>query len=766
MKVNLVGSIFVLIVFSCLHCDVFCLPNPRGTTKDNVLNTVDSPLKVTRKNSSSSNDEAATITANIAAASGHGSQPYSSLWKVFDSEESIRAIQAKIMKSYMNFSVDPCDDFYEYACGNWENVHPIPKDKSEYSLFSLLNNNIQNELREILTQPITSINHSKQELSAEEKAKVYFMTCIDEETINRRGVDPLLYFIDELGGWPVLDENNWSEKEFDWLQLSIKTTLLGYPAVIFSDVEMDLRNSTRYAIYLEEGRLGLSNRDDYLNSDNEDHLDAYRNLIVTVLRLLDVDPEKAEETSKEIVDFEIQLANITTDPHVRVDLNEMYIPKTIAELNIEYENIDWIAFFSGILETRLHPNQTIVVLSANYYGNLTRLLKDVEPKTLANYMIWRGIHPFLDGLDENFRAALQTFKEALTGQKEPLPRWKECLKEVNTQVGMATGAMFVQRYFDEDSKNETVGLLSEVKDAFTETLMGLEWIDERTKELAHNKVNKTKLAVGYPDFILNPTELNKLYSDLKVMPEKRFENTLNLVKYSSRERRVRFSKNVDKEMWPSAPAVVNAFFEQTNNRIVIPVGILQPPVFHKNFPRALNYGSMGAFVGHELTHGFDDVGREFDSAGNMIPWWSMEAVKGFQEREKCFVDQYGNFSVNGKFLPGIMSKGENIADNGGVRQAFRVYRKWQIANKKSKRDSTEAMPGLNLTNDQLFFVAYGQSWCNAIRPEALENRLQTNFHCPGKFRVIGALANFEDFSDVFQCPVGSKMNPTKKCRMW
>lgn len=755
MKVNLFGSIFViLIVIVCLHSDVFCLPNPRGTnTKDNVHNSIDSPLKVAFKNSSGN------------SASGHGSQPYSSLWKVVGSEENIRAIQAKMMRSYMNLSVDPCDDFYEYVCGNWENVHPIPKDKSEYSVFSLLNNNIQNELREVLSQPLSNVQQVKQELSAEDKAKVYFTTCIDEETINRRGVDPLLYFIDELGGWPVLDEN-WSEEGFDWLQLAIKTSLLGYPAVLFTDVEMDLRNSTRYAVYLEEGRMGLSNRDDYLNAENSDHLDAYRNLIVTVLRLLDVDPEKAEETSKEIVDLEIQLANITTDTHVRFEISEIYTPMTIRELNSKFENIDWLRFFSGVLETPMDLNQTIVVLSLNYYGNLTHILKETETKILANYMIWRAIHPFLDGLDENFRAALQTFKEALTGQKEPLARWKECIKEVNTQMGMATGAMFVQRYFDEDSKKETVGLLSEVKDAFRETLSNLEWIDEVTKDVARNKVNETKLAVGYPDFILNPTELNKLYSDLKVMPGKRFENTLNLVKYSSRVRRKRFGESVDKQIWPSAPAVVNAFFEQTNNRIVIPVGILQPPVFHKHFPRALNYGSMGVFVGHELTHGFDDIGREFDSSGNMVQWWSSDAVKGFQERENCFIDQYNNFSVHGKFLHGTLSKGENIADNGGVRQAFRVYRKWQNVNKKSKRDSTEAMPGLNLTNDQLFFVAFGQSWCNAIRPEALENRLETNYHCPGKFRVIGALANFEEFSEIFQCPLGSKMNPIKKCRMW
>jgi len=278
-------------------------------------------------------------------------------------------------------------------------------------------------------------------------------------------------------------------------------------------------------------------------------------------------------------------------------------------------------------------------------------------------------------------------------------------------------------------------------------------------------VDKTTLALGYPDFILNKTQLNTYYEGLYFENEKYFENILNLLRFYNLKQEKKFGQEIDKLEWPVIPTTINAFFEQPKNRILFPAAILQPPVYPADFPKSLTLGGIGYFIGHELTHGFDTSGRAFDADGNIKNWWNDNSDQQFNDRAQCFIDQYSRYKINNKTINGDLTKGENIADNGGIRLAYKVYTEWLSGASKEEKEN-EVIPGLDLSPEQVFFVAFAQTWCDDIRPEAIENLLETDVHPPGKFRTLGVLQNFEEFSKAYQCPLDSPMNPTKKCKLW
>ncbi|KAJ4440179.1 hypothetical protein ANN_08317 [Periplaneta americana] len=439
-------------------------------------------------------------------------------------------------------------------------------------------------------------------------------------------------------------------------------------------------------------------------------------------------------------------------------------------------------------------------------------------RTTANYLLWRFVRHRVNNLDDRFQDAKQRFYYILFGREQAPPRWKYCVSEVNSHLGMALGALFVRKYFHENSKNDskqaslvyrsstrvsaseglsssavdrswrdlsssavdrswrdpefeyselslkTVQMTEDIMLSFRELLSQTNWIDRETKELASQKVDAIVLRIGYPDFILSPQLLNERYADLVIRPDQFFENTLNILRHATRIEQDRLGTHVNKTLWNTPPAIVNAYYSRYKNQIMFPAGILQPPFYHRYFPRSLNYGGIGVVIGHEITHGFDDKGRLFDKDGNLHRWWRDEAIEGFHRRAQCLIDQYSHYTVQEVSMPldGSITQGENIADNGGIKQAFRAYQRWLHEN----GDSSETLPGLNATGHQLFFLNFAQIWCGSIRPEAMRNKLKTAVHAPGKFRVIGTLSNSEDFATVFKCPLGSPMNPVNKCSVW
>ncbi|XP_061501026.1 neprilysin-4 [Anopheles gambiae] len=767
------------------------------------------------------------------------------------SPESVRAAQVAIMKQYMDPDADPCDDFYQYACGNWDRVNPIPKDKAALDTFELLRESLDLVLKQLLLEgepaglldvenalstvrsqpdgtkkststtttaasagwPTTTVtggpaqqqlhrvrkrgraenrNRSgravqnkliirsaqvkrvrrKRELlindDAEMKARHLFVSCMNYELIERRGLEPLRTLLHSLGGWPVLEPHTWDESSFDWLNLTAALRRYNNDVLIVEWVGPDIKNSDENIVQFDQTSLGLPTRDYYLQPGNRKYLEAYRQFMLEVIGLLDVPADTARQATDEMIEFETQLANITSTPEERNNVSTLYRKLMLDQLQEEVPQINWTHYLTIVTERPVNGSSFVVMFAMSYMRDLVELIDQTEPRIVANYLLWRFVRHRINNLDDRFLGAKQRFSNALFGRERNPPRWKNCVTQVNANMGMAVGAMFVRRYFDENSKRDTLTMTHELQDAFREILGRTGWIDMATRQLAEQKVNAMSLRIGYPDFILDPEQLSARYATLEIHPDRYFENTLNVLSHIRRTDQEKLGQPVNKTAWHTAPAVVNAYYSRNKNQIMFPAGILQPPFYHRHLPKAINYGGIGVVIGHELTHGFDDKGRLFDRDGNLYRWWSDRAIEEFHERAACLVEQYGRYRIAevDVQLDGENTQGENIADNGGIKQAFLAYSKWLAAQTDRRVLEAETLPGLNVTRTQLFFLNFAQIWCGAMRPEATRNKLKTAVHSPGRFRVIGTLSNSEDFAREYHCPVGSTMNPPGKCSVW
>ncbi|XP_053607755.1 neprilysin-4-like isoform X2 [Plodia interpunctella] len=868
-----------------------------------------------------------------------------SFWKGQGDRESIRTTQANIMKQYMDAEADPCHDFYQYACGNWAVLNPIPADKAGYDTFEILRENLDAVLKDLLEfkpsehitskypgahldikdnfickiknkeqdvkqdsgkfkikepdynkdtdfnrllesilresskdlfnktssksdlrekteivnrirryldkkskrilKPFSNIRNSflkhngktkrnklitrrfkrhakrrtnnfrkrnrneinrkylkrknigrkllsyqssesnnnritrespnkggqKIEFNSDDpakgdaalKARFLFQSCMNYDILKKRGHQPLLDLLDILGGWPILN-SQWNSSNFDWLMLMAKLRLYNNDILISEWVGPDIKNSDEFIIQFDQTSLGLPTRDYFLQDSNKIYLEAYKNYLVKIATLLGGNLLHVQKSADELIDFEIKLAKITSTPEDRRNISELYRRMPLRKLEELVPEVQWTRYLCIVMNRTVHSDETIVLFALNYVRHLVQLIKQTEPNILSNYLLWRFVRHRVNNLDDRFQSAKQQFYFILFGREQAPPRWKNCISQVNSNMGMALGSMFVRQYFDEMSKNDTLTMTREIQQSFRELLSMINWIDDKTKSLAAQKVDAMMLRIGYPDFILNKKELDDRYREVKIHPDKFFENILNILQHLTRMEQLRIGQPVNKTLWNSAPAVVNAYYSRNKNQIMFPAGILQPPFYHRHFPRSLNYGGIGVVIGHEITHGFDDKGRLFDCYGNLHRWWSDSAIEAFHQRAQCLIDQYGQYvvpEVNMK-LNGVNTQGENIADNGGVKQAFRAYLRWL----KKHGSQDETLPGLNHTHTQLFFLNFAQVWCGAMRPEAMRNKLKTAVHSPGRFRVIGTLSNSHDFAKEFRCPPGSQMNPVEKCNVW
>ncbi|KAH8384050.1 hypothetical protein KR009_011870 [Drosophila setifemur] len=794
-----------------------------------------------------------------------------SFWNEEGTKEGIRLAQSKTMKRYMDTKVDPCVDFYKYACGNWEKLHPIPKDKAGFDTFEMLRESLDLVLRNLLeknepTPPVAEprknrvrntlfkLNEQgeveeegegeadqaaglaaerikrhivsrrrllnrvlvrykrftngtkrkrlietrdktkdeeaaqnqkdkakdkpdseeqqqnandllKPQHDAQVKAKNLYRSCVNNGELSKRGLEPLHTLIRELGGWPVLDPE-WSDTQFNWQVLAATLRRYNNDILIVQWVGADIKNSEENIVQFDQTGLGLPTREYFLQPTNGKYLLAYQRYMSEVMHKMGASKADAQRVATELVTFETQLARITAPAEQRLNVTKLYKRMTLDQLQGAVPEIEWRAYLQSLQDREVKGSEEVVIYAVEYMGKLVTLLQEAEPRTVANYMMWRFVRHRINNVDDRFDDIKQSFYHALFGREESPQRWKVCIAQVNTNMGMAVGSMFVSRYFDNNSKRDTLRMTHDLQQAFRDILKTTDWLDPVTKQLAEEKVNAMSLKIGYPDFILNPSELNSKYAGIDIHPDKYFENTLNVLLHTAKTEQAKLNERVNKTNWQTAPAIVNAYYSRNKNQIMFPAGILQPPFYHRHFPKSLNFGGIGVVIGHELTHGFDDKGRLFDRNGNIHKWWTDSAIRGFDERARCIIAQYSNYTVDevGIVLNGESTQGENIADNGGLRQAFHAYNRWLKQHPAEAQD--EVLPGLNMTGPQLFFLNFGQVWCGAMRPEAIRNKLNTAIHSPGRFRVIGTLSNSYDFAREFNCAAGTPMNPTNKCSVW
>ncbi|KAB1268553.1 Membrane metallo-endopeptidase-like 1 [Camelus dromedarius] len=676
---------------------------------------------------------------------------------------------ARILQN-MDPSKEPCNDFYQYACGGWLRRHVIPETNSRYSIFDILRDELEIILKGVLENP------ASEDRPAVQKAKTLYRSCVNESVIEKRDSQPLLDILEAVGGWPVAMDK-WNESigpkwELEQ-QLAVMNAQFNKRVLIDLFIWNDDQNSSQHIIYIDQPTLGMPSREYYFNDGNNQKVrEAYLQLMVSVATMLRADlnlPTNSylvREDMEHVLELETHLANATAPQEERHDVTTLYCKMDLEELQGKFglKGFNWTLFIQSVLShvnIELLPNEEVVVYGAPYLQNLEDIIDIYSarhdpaippppsascPRTMQNYLVWRLVLDRISSLSQRFKDARANYRKALYGTTVEEVRWRECVNYVNSNMESAVGSLYVREAFPEDGKR-AVGalaeavreLISKMRAVFLETLDELSWMDESSKKKAKEKARtgpppppqamSIREQIGYPDYILEEKNrhLDEEYSKLNFSEDLYFENGLQNLKAGAQRSLKKLREKVDQNVWIIGAAVVNAFYSPNRNQIVysalpnpagavFPAGILQPPFFSKEQPQALNFGGIGMVIGHEIIHGFDDNGRNFDKDGNMLDWWSNFSAQHFQQRSECMVHQYGNYSwdvAEDQNVNGFSTLGENIADNGGLRQAYKAYLKWMAEGGKDRQ-----LPGLELTYTQLFFVSYAQAGARAPVPPA------------------------------------------------
>uniref|UniRef100_A0A8C8DDV0 Membrane metallo-endopeptidase-like 1 n=1 Tax=Oncorhynchus tshawytscha TaxID=74940 RepID=A0A8C8DDV0_ONCTS len=676
----------------------------------------------------------------------------------------------------MDATVEACQNFYQYACGGWLERHVIPETSSRHSVFDILRDKLEIVLK-VCKIDSRCIRKGVTVLSV--LSAVALIEQLDSK--------PLMRLIDSIGDWPVASEDWNSATEQAWsLEDTLATLNSHYHKKVILDMYVwtDDRDSRRHIIYIDQPGLGMPSRDYYFNDGNYKRVrEAYLQFMVSMARIarearnLTQEDDRVVEEMVQVLDLETDIANATSPAEERQDVTILYNKMTLSKLqesfnlnvNLSRMGFNWTRFVRGVLSSvavDLQREEEVVVYSSPYLEKMNDVLSKHTVRTLQNYLTWQLVMERVSSLSRRFKDARAHYRKALYGTTVEEARWRDCVRYVQGSMENAVGALYVRETFAGESKRMVSDLISKIQEAYVETLEELNWMDDQSKEKAREKAMAIKEHIGYPDHILEESnlKLDQEYAHLNFSEESYFENILENLQAEAHKTLKKLREPVDPDMWIIGAAVVNAFYSPNRNQIVFPAGILQPPFFSKQQLQALNFGGIGMVIGHEITHGFDDNGRNFDKDGNMLNWWSNYSAERFKDQSQCMVQQYGNFNwklAGGQNVSGISTLGENIADNGGVRQAYKAYMKWV------EREGEELrLPGLDMDHKQLFFLNFAQVWCGAYRPEYASQCIKTDSHSPLEYRVLGSLQNFGAFSDAFQCKPGTPMNPEIKCRVW
>uniref|UniRef100_A0A8D2D4D0 endothelin-converting enzyme 1 n=1 Tax=Sciurus vulgaris TaxID=55149 RepID=A0A8D2D4D0_SCIVU len=659
--------------------------------------------------------------------------------------EACIRVAGKILES-IDRGVSPCEDFYQFSCGGWIRRNPLPDGRSRWNTFNSLWDQNQAILKHLLEN--TTFNSSSE---AERKTQRFYLSCLQVERIEGAGSSATdETSLTRLGGWNITGP--WDQD----------TTGPPHSSPVY--VSADSKSSNSNVIQVDQSGLFLPSRDYYLNrTANEKVLTAYLDYMEELGILLGGQPTSTREQMQQVLELETQLANITVPQDQRRDEEKIYHKMSISELQTLAPSMDWLEFLSFLLSPlELGDSEPVVVYGTDYLQQVSELINRTEPSVLNNYLIWNLVQKTSSSLDRRFESAQEKLLETLYGTKKSCtPRWQTCISNTDDALGFALGSLFVKATFDRQSKEIAEGMISEIRSAFEEALGQLVWMDEKTRQAAKEKADAIYDMIGFPDFILEPKELDDVYDGYEVSEDSFFQNMLNLYNFSAKVMADQLRKPPSRDQWSMTPQTVNAYYLPTKNEIVFPAGILQAPFYARNHPKALNFGGIGVVMGHELTHAFDDQGREYDKEGNLRPWWQNESLAAFRNHTACMEEQYNQYQVNGERLNGRQTLGENIADNGGLKAAYNAYKAWL-----RKHGEEQQLPAVGLTNHQLFFVGFAQVWCSVRTPESSHEGLVTDPHSPARFRVLGTLSNSRDFLRHFGCPVGSSMNPGQLCEVW
>lgn len=667
----------------------------------------------------------------------------------------------------MRTDLDPCDNFYEFACGTWVQTHKVPEDKGSIDTMELVSDRLEKDLQDLLEV------ESSSNIEPIRKAKKFYQICMDTATINSQKLEKVQMFIGDLGGWPVLDPA-WNESSFD-LENSVAkfrqyTTNFVWPIphgiLMGLNILNDYKVYGKHVLYLDQPSLLMEGRDVYLDPKSP-VFKAYLKYASDVAIALGADPKVAEQQMKELINFETEIAKISVGVSDRRDMEGNYRRMNVSSLSQLYQQFDWLKYLRATFEdadVTIEEDEPIVLWMKPYYDALFPLLKKTPKRTIANYIVWRMITPQIITLDEKFSLMQLEFRKVTEGVKGLKARGLRCADTTNKYMDHATGRLYAEKIFGPRERDHMLELISYLRRIFKEIVTTADWMDQQTKKEALTKLEAMKSLIGFPSFIFNDTILTDVYSNISISDN--FFESLRKLRRHAGLRQLAELRQPSYERWPERPAIVNAFYHSGLNAIVFPAGILQSPYYDINYPASISFGGIGLVIGHEITHGYDASGRAFDAKGLLHNWWSDFSLENYNERATCVINHYSQFEVPNinMTINGNMTLSENIADIGGIKLSHLAYKQWL----KEHNNKDIRLPGLScFTNEQLFFINTAQLWCSKFTDEAAKRSVLTSVHSLPMFRVLGELRNSNEFTDAFSCRKGSYMNPDQpKCSLW
>jgi endothelin-converting enzyme/putative endopeptidase len=637
-------------------------------------------------------------------------------------------------------SANPCTDFYQYACGAWIKNNPIPPDQSIWGRFSELDEHNKYILREILEE---SAKPDPKRDAVTQKTGDFYGACMDVKAIDAKGLAPLQPFFNRIR----------NIKDTAGIAAEIARLHRDGVNVAFQfSSGQDAKDSTAVIAQLDQGGLGLPDRDYYLKDDPKSVELRYK-YVAHVARMLELAGEKpafAKTNADAIMKLETALAKGSLDKVSRRDPEKVYHKMSKQELGALAPGFHWDQYLT---DSGAPEFQSVNVAWPDFFKTLQAELQNTSLDDWKVYLAWHTLHATAAFLptpltEENFNF----FGKTLTGAKEMRPRWKRCVAFTDGDLGEALGKEFVDRTFGAEGKQRTLKMVDALEKALGEDIQALSWMTPATKQQAMVKLKAITNKIGYPDRWRD-------YSSVVIRPDDALGNDNRATEFEFQRQLNKIGKPVDRNEWDMTPPTVNAYYDPQMNNINFPAGILQPPFYDNKMDDAVNFGGIGMVIGHELTHGFDDQGRQFDAHGNLKDWWTPEDAKEFEQRAACVADEYSSFSVApGAYVNGKLTLGENTADNGGVRVALMALMNTLGNQAQTKIDG--------FTPQQRFFLSFGQVWCENAREEALRLQVQTNEHSPARFRVNGVVENMPEFQKAFACKAGDKMVVTNACHVW
>jgi endothelin-converting enzyme/putative endopeptidase len=636
-------------------------------------------------------------------------------------------------------SVSPCTNFYQYACGTWLKNNPIPPDQSRWGRFDELQENNREVLHQIAEKDATP---SPSRTPIEQKVGDYWGACMNESLIESLGTKPLQAELAFIAG---IQDRSTLAQELGRLHAMGINVLFNFSS------GQDFKNSNEVIAQADQGGLGLPERDYYFKDDDrsKEIRREYVKHVAAIFRLLGSAAQQADAQADVVMRLETALAKGSLDVTARRDPANVYHRMTLTQLQTLDPSFDWTAYLK---EVKAPSIQELNVAVPDFFKAMEPLVKSPASPDVKTYFTWQYVHsqaPLLPSafVAENFRF----YRTVLTGTKEMRPRWKRCIQMEDAELGEALGQEYVSRTFGQEGKDRTLEMVHYIEQAMGQDLQKIDWMSAQTKQKAIEKLHAIANKIGYP-------EKWKDYSTVRISREDADGNSVRAIQFEFHRDLNKIGKPVDRLEWQMTPPTVNAYYDPQMNNINFPAGILQPPFFSREGDDAANFGAIGAVIGHELTHAFDDEGRQFDANGNLSDWWTAADAKAFDQRSQCFVNEYGSFKVGDVYQNGKLTLGENTADNGGIRIAYMA-----LMDKLAGKPTTKVD---GFTPQQRFFLGFGQIWCENARPEQERLQATTDPHSLPQYRVDGTVSNMSEFSSAFSCKEGQPMVREKACRVW